>query len=103
MARSAILIAPADEVFAAFPREYQLLVADDGSTDATAEVLAPYARVLPLTVLRHDRQLGYAATVEELLRSMVAAARELPTREEQIPAYEAISAQIAEILVREHI
>ena len=59
------------QVFAAFPREYQLLVADDASSDATAEVLEPYARVLPLTLLRHERRAGYAATVEELLRLAV--------------------------------
>jgi len=59
------------QVFTAFPREYQLVVADDGSTDATAEVLAPYARVLPLTVVTHARREGYAATVEELLRLSV--------------------------------
>lgn len=56
------------QVFTEFSREYQLVVADDGSTDATAEVLAPYARVLPLTVISHQRREGYAATVEELLR-----------------------------------
>lgn len=59
------------QVFAGFPREYQLLVTDDGSTDATAEVLEPYARVLPLTVLHHERRRGYAATVEELLKLAV--------------------------------
>lgn len=59
------------QVFAEFPREYQLVVADDGSTDATPEVLGPYARVLPLTVLRHERQLGYGRTIEELLRLAV--------------------------------
>jgi glycosyltransferase involved in cell wall biosynthesis len=59
------------QMFAGFSREYQLLVLDDGSTDATMEVLEPYARVLPLTVLRHPERRGYAATVEELLRKAV--------------------------------
>lgn len=59
------------QVFAAFPREYQLLVLDDGSSDATTEVLEPYARVLPLTVIRHAERRGYSASVEELLRRAV--------------------------------
>lgn len=59
------------QVFAGFAREYQLLVLDDGSTDATGDVLEPYSRVLPLTVVRHDRRLGYAASVEALLRQAV--------------------------------
>ncbi|MES2123325.1 MAG: glycosyltransferase family 2 protein [Gemmatimonadota bacterium] len=49
-------------------REYQLLVGDDGSTDATTEVLVPYAKSLPLTVLRSETRLGYAATIERLLQ-----------------------------------
>ena len=48
-------------------REYQLLVGDDASTDTTADVLEPYTRVLPLTVLRSDERKGYAATVQLLL------------------------------------
>ena len=59
------------QVFAGFPREYQLLVLDDGSDDATAEVLERYTRVLPLTVIRHQARRGYAASVEELLRQAV--------------------------------
>jgi glycosyltransferase involved in cell wall biosynthesis len=59
------------QVFAGFPREYHLLVLDDGSTDATAEVLEPYTRVLPLTVLRHEQRQGYAASAEALLRHAV--------------------------------
>jgi glycosyltransferase involved in cell wall biosynthesis len=49
-------------------REYQLLVGDDASTDATAEVLAQYTKVLPLTVISSTTRRGYAATVEALLR-----------------------------------
>lgn len=59
------------QVFAAFPREYQLLVLDDASSDSTAEVLEPYARVLPLTVTRRAERQGYAASVEALLRQAV--------------------------------
>jgi glycosyltransferase involved in cell wall biosynthesis len=59
------------QVFAGFPREYQLLVLDDGSDDGTGEVLERYTRVLPLTVSRHPERKGYAASVEELLREAV--------------------------------
>ena len=59
------------QVFAGFPREYHLLVLDDGSNDLTAEVLERYTRVLPLTVTRHRERIGYAASVEELLRQAV--------------------------------
>ena len=56
------------QVFTAFPREYQLLVADDGSSDDTGVVLASYAKVLPLTVVTHRERQGYAKSLEELLR-----------------------------------
>jgi glycosyltransferase involved in cell wall biosynthesis len=59
------------QVFAGFPREYQLLVLDDGSDDPTSEVLERYTRVLPLTVTRHSDRVGYAGSVEELLRQAV--------------------------------
>jgi len=59
------------QVFVAFPREYHLVVLDDGSTDNTREVLESYTRVLPLTVTRHDERRGYAASVEGLLRDVV--------------------------------
>lgn len=58
-------------IFQAFPREYDILVADDGSTDATAEILEPYAKALPLTVVRHAERLGTGRSVEELLRLAV--------------------------------
>jgi hypothetical protein len=56
------------QVFTAFPREYQLLVLDDASTDDTHEVLTSYAKVLPMTIVTHRERRGYARSLEELLR-----------------------------------
>jgi dolichol-phosphate mannosyltransferase len=55
------------KVFEEFPREYQILVADDASTDQTAPLLESYTKTLPLTLVRHPSQQGYARSVEELL------------------------------------
>jgi glycosyltransferase involved in cell wall biosynthesis len=59
------------QVMAEFARDYHLLVLDDGSTDGTDELLEPYARVLPLSVLRNPQRKGYAASVERLIREAV--------------------------------
>src|SRR5258708_33796622 len=56
------------QVFTAFQREYQIIACDDASTDATADVLTSYARVLPLTVVKHQTRQGYARRLEELPR-----------------------------------
>jgi len=56
------------QVFTAFPREYQLLVLDDASTDDTHDVLASYGKVLPMTIVTHRERRGYAKSLEELLR-----------------------------------
>ena len=46
-----------------------MLVLDDGSSDATAEILEPYSRVLPLTIVRQPERRGYAAAVQTLFRT----------------------------------
>ena len=56
------------KVFQEFSREYEVLVYDDASTDATRETLQPYTRVLPLTILGGKEHLGYAHALDTLLR-----------------------------------
>jgi glycosyltransferase involved in cell wall biosynthesis len=57
------------KVFQEYSREYEVLVFDDGSTDATAETLRPYTKVLPLTTLGGRERVGYARALDALLRT----------------------------------
>ncbi|MGQ0766068.1 MAG: glycosyltransferase family 2 protein [Gemmatimonadota bacterium] len=56
------------KVFQEYSREYELLVYNDGSDDATAETLTGYETMLPLTVLGGRERVGYARALEELFR-----------------------------------
>jgi glycosyltransferase involved in cell wall biosynthesis len=58
-------------VLGEFGRDYRIVVHDDASTDGTGEVLARYRRSLPLTILRSQERLGYARSVDRLLRHVV--------------------------------
>lgn len=49
-------------------REFHVIVCDDASDDGTADALARYPRVLPLTLLRTETRSGYAASLERLVR-----------------------------------
>ena len=62
-------------VLAEFPREYEVVVYDDASTDETAEVAAQYERAMPVTVLRGKSRLGYAGAVDALLRHVATRTR----------------------------
>jgi glycosyltransferase involved in cell wall biosynthesis len=55
------------KVFQEQPREYEVMVYDDGSTDATTDTLAPYHKVMPLTVLGGTK-VGYPTAVDALCR-----------------------------------
>jgi len=61
------------EIFAELGRDFRLLAVDDASTDGSAEVLEPYDRVAPLTVLRNETRQGYAASLDRLIREAVRA------------------------------
>ena len=62
-------------VLAEFPREYEVVVYDDASTDETADVAAQYERAMPVTVLRGRTRLGYAGAVDALLRHVATRTR----------------------------
>ena len=68
-------IREADEALAGLTAEYEILVIDDGSTDATAAVAAAQARQRPaVRILRQPRNLGYGAA---LRRGFQAASKSL--------------------------
>ena len=70
-------------VFQSYSREYEVLVYDDGSTDATAETLEPYTKVLPLTILGGTAHVGYPAALNALARAVSSRTR-YPRRDAMI-------------------
>ena len=62
-------------VLAEFPREYEVVVYDDASTDETAVVAEQYVHAMPVTVLRGTTPVGYAGAVNALVRHVAAHTR----------------------------
>lgn len=48
---------------------YQVIVVDDGSTDATASIARRYAEEMPLMLVQHERNQGLGATLRDGLRA----------------------------------
>jgi glycosyltransferase involved in cell wall biosynthesis len=71
------------KVFQEYSREYEVLVYNDGSTDSTAETLAPYRDVMPLTVLGGAEHRGYDFALDALCRA-VSARTKYPRRDAMI-------------------
>jgi glycosyltransferase involved in cell wall biosynthesis len=53
-----------------YSRPFEIVVYNDGSDDSTREILEPYTKVLPLTILGDSKRHGYSHAVNELLKDV---------------------------------
>lgn len=71
------------KMFQEYSREYEIIVFNDGSTDATLETLQPYTEVLPLTIIGGSQRVGYDRALDALCRAVSARTR-YPRRDAMI-------------------
>lgn len=79
-------------VFQDYSREYEIVVYDDASTDATRATLEPYKEVIPLTVIGGKERVGYGRALEALCREV--------TRRTKYPRRDAMIAMQADFTDR---
>jgi len=63
------------QLFGELNRDFRILALDDASSDGTVDVLEPYARVMPLTLLRNEQREGRGKCLERLVREAVKRSR----------------------------
>ncbi len=68
------LLEAADQVFSADGREYEVVLVDDGSRDATLRVAEEWARRISVTIVRHPVNQGLGPTLRDGLRTAAEAA-----------------------------
>jgi len=61
-----------DNALSEVPLAYQIVLVDDGSRDATRAIAEELSRQMPVTIIRHDENLGLGATIRD---GLVAAAQ----------------------------
>lgn len=66
-----VLVWKIRKVMLEFGRDFEVVVMDDASSDDTRGVLSRYTSLMPLRVLHSDRPLGYAESLDRLVRDVV--------------------------------
>ena len=60
-----------DDVLKAGPEKYRVVIQDDGSSDGTAAIAEALGKLYPVTVLRHEKNLGLGETMRDGLNYLI--------------------------------
>ncbi len=69
------LLESVDGAMAEAGLQYHVVIVDDGSRDATGEIARQWSSRIPMTIQRHERNLGLGATLRDGLHAAAAEAR----------------------------
>lgn len=70
------LLGKIEQTFIANGHEYEVIVVDDGSADATSEIASDASQGMPLNLVVHPKNQGLAAALNNGLRTAVESGRE---------------------------